>query len=155
MSKRGRVSLGIIGLVFAGLGLLFGGLGGMLYVQEQDFIASAACAPGKVTALTGGKAKKPVVTFSAAAEGDTEAREFQITGKVSSSPPAYVPGEQVTVLYPPGRPEDGHLEGFLEQYFLSALFGGLGGIFFLIGAGLFFAFIKDRVTQEPQTFGAS
>ncbi|GEM_PF-6666929 len=58
-----------------------------------------------------------------------------MTGSVGSSPPAYDVGERVGVLYHADVPEQARIEGFIENGFAPSLFGGLGGIFALIGFG--------------------
>ncbi|MBI1852323.1 MAG: DUF3592 domain-containing protein [Planctomycetes bacterium] len=139
---RPQGSLKLIGGIFAAFGLVFGSVGALVWKFDRDFEQDAVRAPGEVVRLQGGgKGSKPVVRFIAEAED----REVEITGRVSSSPTAYSVGERVTVMYPPGHPEDGRLVGFLEQYFLSTVFCGLGGVFTLIGAGLLIADFRNRM----------
>lgn len=142
---RAQGSLKLIGGIFAAVGVVCGLLAAWLYAIQSDFEAEAVRAPGSVVRLEGGgKGRRPVVRFFAEAED----REVEITGQVSSSPPAYSVGEKVTVLYRPGHPEDGRIVGFLEQYFAITLLGAFFVIFGGVGAGLLVTHARSQPPPE-------
>ena len=128
-------SVKVMTRVFMLVGVAMLGVAGWLYESTRSFVASAATADGTVVDLarSGGSKStwRPVVRF-ALPDGET----VEFTGKVGSNPPSYQRGERVEVLYPPGAPQDAKIRDFLSLWFPATLVGGLGALFFLIGAGI-------------------
>ena len=128
----------ILPVIFSliGLGLLAPAL--WSGYRSWAFLQVAKSAPGTVIALeysddTDDSGARPVVRYELRGE------PYQITGSVASTPPAYVVGDQVQVLYPPGEPRAGRLYSWLDLWFLPSLLGGIGLVFGLIGLGLWYA----------------
>jgi hypothetical protein len=55
-------------------------------------------------------------------------RHVTIRSQVAWEPPAYSPGQAVTVLYPPGQPERGRVSSFWEH--MPAILGGAAAVVF-------------------------
>jgi hypothetical protein len=117
-----------------GLGLLIGT--GVTARSTLRFRAAAVAVEGAVVDLEGGK---PVVEFA-----DGAGARRRVVGSISSDPPAFERGERVTVRYSPADPDDARIDGFLESWFIPTLLGGLGSIFFAIGAGFSLWEIRKR-----------
>jgi len=117
--------------LFCFIGLTFMGAGIYNYLLTRDFLSTAIKAEGTVVKLEKHRSQEstsytPVVRFTPPS-GDGP--EIQFASSVSSSPPAYKVGEKVTVLFPPGKPRDARISGFLDLWFLAALFSFMGVIF--------------------------
>jgi hypothetical protein len=123
---------GIFGAV--GLGMLIAA--GVVAQSTLAFRASAVRTEGVVVDLEGGT---PVVEFA-----DGAGARHRVVGSISSDPPAFQRGETVSVRYAPEDPDDARIDGFLESWFVSTLLGGLGSIFFAIGAGFSIWEIRKR-----------
>jgi hypothetical protein len=132
MGRLPWIFLGVFGAV--GLGLL----GGALFAMQSTlaFQEGALVTPGTVVAVEGGK---PVVEFE-----DRAGETHRVWGTVSSNPPAYERGERVEVRYRPGAPDQARIDGFLENWFVSLVLGGLGTVFTGVGAGFGVAQLRRR-----------
>jgi hypothetical protein len=122
------------GLGVVGVGLLAAALYAL--GSTLAFRADAVSLPGTVVDLTAGK---PVVAFV-----DANGRSRQIIGSVSSDPPAYDVGEQVTVRHPPDHPELARIDSWSENWFLATLFGGMGGISTSVGSAIVVREVRKR-----------
>jgi len=80
----------------------------------------------------------PVVRFQTR---DGETIEFR--SDTASSPPSYTRGERVAVLYRPLLPHDARVADFATLWASGLMFGGIGSIFFGIGAAWTVAVIKQ------------
>lgn len=106
------------------------------YSSTQTFLETAQKTQGVVTDLVRSTSSdsttyQPVVEFQI-----QEGRIIEFTSNSGSNPPSYTRGESVEVLYDPGRPEKARINGFFSLWGLPVIFGGLGAVFFLIGAGM-------------------
>ena len=136
----------LFGAVFGtvGIGLLVVAL--VTLQTTRAFRREALRAEGTVIAIESGK---PVVEFV-----DRDGRAQRVVGGVSSDPPAYEVGERTMVRYRLGQPEHARIDGFLESWFVPMLFGGLGGIFALIGGGFLVSGLRRRRLRSwLQQFG--
>ena len=52
---------------------------------------------------------------------------------LSSSPPSYHRGQTVKVLYNPADPREAQIDRGVANYWLAALFGGMGFLFLVMG----------------------
>jgi hypothetical protein len=136
MSVKPDKTLGFMGAIFGGAGALFLVIALVLILNTRAFLATAERAPGVVIenvrhSGSKGSTFAPRVRFTAAG-----GREVVFVGGVSSSPPSHDVGERVTVVYPPGKPEDARIESFFQLYFAPFILGLLGSIFGAVGGGL-------------------
>jgi hypothetical protein len=140
--------LKLIGSIFTvvGLGLLIAC--SIVTLKSQKFIKEAMRAPGEVVSMsahTSTSSSKsgsrtsttyaPVVHFTTA-----EGKEITFTSGVSSSPPAFDTGDQVTVLYMRDDPNHAEVDSFMALWFASLITGGIGTVF--TGIGTTFVFLK-------------
>jgi hypothetical protein len=136
MGKLAWVLGGVFGA--AGAGLLLAA--SIASYSALNFRANALRVPGTVVGFDSGK---PVVEFVG-----SDAGSHRTVGAVSSTPPAYDLGERVTVLHPPGRPEEARIDGLMESWFLPTLLGGMGTVFAGLGAGLVFWELRKRRLRD-------
>jgi hypothetical protein len=85
---------------------------------------------------------RPVVRF------EYRGRQIVFASQTSSNPPAYSEGERVPVVYLESDLSTARIESFFSLYGLAAIAGGLGSLFFVIGAGLIVVQAKTRQTDE-------
>jgi hypothetical protein len=135
--------LGILRRVFLALGVLMLLGAGWSWQHTTAFMAVASRAEGRVIALdesrgsstgSGGRSSSyaPVVSYRTAAGVDVV-----YTEKTHTNPPTHAVGETVQVLYRAEDPESARLDTWASLWFMTFIFGLLGAIFVLIGAGLF------------------
>jgi hypothetical protein len=119
--------------IFAVIGLILLAVALGLWSVGSRFRSGALSTQGTVVRMVnhrdseGGSGHLPIVQYR------VDTQSYEVAGTVSSTPPAYHVGDLVPILYRPEKPEDGRIDSMLEQGFLPLLFGGLGGVFFLIG----------------------
>lgn len=120
---------GLLGAVCLGVGLAF-------LIHTQRFVDRAEVAPGVVIELLhtrdrdGDVLYRPLVGYQTAGGALVE-----FASTFESHPPAYEVGEKVTVLYDPTHPDEARLRSFFSLWGIAAVFGTLGSVFFLGGAG--------------------
>lgn len=130
-----RVFFGIFALVGTIMGLVAAGA----WLYTNRFVREGVRTTGTVVDLVGSSSKAPVVAFETA-----EGQRQVYTSGVSSSPPAYQLGEQVTLWYAPGHPDNVVLSG-ISRWLLPLIMGILFTIFGGIGyGGLFYQYLKRR-----------
>lgn len=134
MNRRtGSRGAGCVFGIFAVLGLIFLVVALAFWTTGSRFRSTALHTQGTVIRMVthedseGGHGHIPVVQYR------VDTQTYEIEGTVSSSPPAYHVGETVNILYQPQKPDAGQIDSFIEQGFLPLIFGGIGGIFFVIG----------------------
>jgi hypothetical protein len=111
--------------------------------NTQTFIAESTAAPGTVIDMVRRQSSDsdtyaPVVQFATTA-GDT----IEFTSSTSSNPPSYHTGERVEVLYRPNAPHAARINAFGSLWGTALIVGGLGAIFFSIGAGVVLAAVFE------------
>lgn len=147
-------TIGIIKYAFTlfGIGALAVAL--WLYRDTSTFLTEATRAVGTVVDLVRSESSdsttyKPVVRFI-----DRTGEEIEFTSSTGSNPPSYSRGEQVEVLYLPSQPQKARIHGFFSLWGLPLIFGGLGALFFAIGAGLsLVGALKARRTEYLKKHG--
>jgi hypothetical protein len=127
-----------LGSVFAlvGVGLLVGAA--ISYRQTQQFLTHSIQATGTVISLERGVSRNsdgetsvtytPVVRYAAA-----DGQEHRFASSMSSSPPAYQVGQEVSVRYDPAPPFKAEINDFLSLNFGTLICGLMGTIFAAIG----------------------
>jgi hypothetical protein len=139
--------------IFKLIGVIFFAIGAALLIaaffvwrSAAGFADHATTADGIVTDLVhsgSSRSVAPVVEFTT-----VDGRKVQITGSISSSPPAYDRGERVRVLYDAANPNAARIDSKLEMWFLPLLFGGLGAIFASIGGGFLAYVVRTRKLRD-------
>lgn len=133
----------LIGGIFLAVGLVIATVGAYCYITTQDLVTHGLRAQAVVVEmrLSGKRTYAPVVEFDTA-----ERSRVRAVGKISSSPPAHKVSDVVTVIYRAGAPEDVTLDEPFELWFLTALFGGLGAVFAIIGGGMLISSMRSAKT---------
>ncbi len=126
----------IIRNIFSVLGLALLAAALFLVYSTRSFLARAEAVTGTVVEMQATRSNKstsysPVVDYTTA-----EGRSIRHYSSFATNPPSYHVGEPVTVYYLKDKPEKAKLEGFFSLWGISLILGGLGFVFFAIGAGM-------------------
>ncbi len=134
-----------IGAIFLPLGLIFAGVGLWAYFDDKALADAGLRAGGTVVELSrsrdseGSVSFRPVVAFR-----DARGIEHQFVGSLGSNSSRHSIGETVGVIYDPDAPGRARIDGFMDRFFLPLMFGGIGSIFALVGAGMLAAYFRRR-----------
>jgi hypothetical protein len=134
--------------IFTGVGilLLFSAAG--LFIHEQNFLKKAHMATGKVIELgrsvSSSKSSKSVSYYPVVSFNTAEGKPFTFSSSLSSNPPSYSVGEEVTVYYLPENPQEAEIKGFFSQWLAVIISGFLGLLFSSIGIGTLRHFIQKK-----------
>jgi len=141
-------SLKWIRVIFSiiGLGMLVGSF--FLYQNTAGFLTSAVEAEGVVIDLVRKRSSDsttyaPTVRFTTA-----NGTMIEFTSSTSSNPPSYSRGEQVAILYLPAQPDEAKIDSFSSLWGGTIILAGIGGVFFLIGAGMIVYGIRKQNKKE-------
>jgi hypothetical protein len=131
--------IAIVKYVFTlvGIGMLIGVF--LIYKSTSLFLAEATKTEGTVVDLVQSRSSdsttyRPVVHFI-----NQNGQKIEFMSTTGSNPPSYSKGQKVEVLYRPTEPQNAKINGFFSLWGGSAILGGLGGVFFLIGSGIILA----------------
>lgn len=118
-----------------GFGMLAGAF--FAFQSTSTFRETATAKPGVVTDLirsrsSDSNAYYPIVRFEY-----EPGRPMEFQSSSGSNPPGYSRGEEVRVLFAPGEPESARIDGFFSLWGAALIVGSIGGVFFLVGAGMF------------------
>lgn len=136
-----------VGGIFTPMGLLFAGIGGAFFLDDQQLEANGARAQGTVIALNrhrdndGDTMYRPEVEFR-----DSNGTQHRFVSSISSSSPGVSRGEQVDVIYDPDAPGDATIDSFMQRYFFPLIFGGIGSIFAILGGWFLWSYWHRRQT---------
>ncbi|WP_348704010.1 DUF3592 domain-containing protein [uncultured Neptuniibacter sp.] len=116
-------------LIFVGLIVLI--IATIVFFKQQQFISMAITTEGQVVELlrTRSGTYFPVVLFTA-----ENGQVIEISSTSSSNPPAYEVGERVEVYYASYNPQGAKISGFFSLWGISAVLGGIGLVFNIVGA---------------------
>ncbi|HSC80332.1 MAG TPA: DUF3592 domain-containing protein [Chitinolyticbacter sp.] len=131
----------IIKYVFAVIGLVLFAVAGLVYVNTQRFLAEASHAPGVVIALTESRTRDndgdtSIVYRAVVRYHSSTGAELEFTDSMGSNPPSYEVGEEVEVLYLPGKAHSAEIKSGVGQWVGVIVLGILGTVFFGVGAGI-------------------
>jgi len=131
---------------FAGAGMLLGAL--FLYQSTRSFLAQATTTIGTVVDLEQSRSSdsttyRPVVSFTS-----QKGEAIRFTSSSGSNPPSYSKGEKVEVFYLPAEPYKAKINGFFSLWGGAVIIGGMGGVFFLIGAGITLVIMLKNRSDE-------
>lgn len=140
--------LAIIKYTFSliGAALLIGGF--YLHISTQEFLSGATKTKGEVIDFEthrsdGTTMYAPVVSYQA-----RDGKTYEYVSNTSSSSRSYDIGEQVDIFYLQNNPQEAKIDSFFQLYFGELILFILGGIFFLIGAGIIWAGISSNRKRE-------
>lgn len=139
----------VINYAFSAIGLclLLGAL--YLYQNTQDFLQDSITTDGTVidvvrsgslAALSGNSTrKKDSVTYHPVIVFETESGSMiEFKSSTGSNKKNYAKGEMVEVMYQPSSPQQARMSDFFSLWGASAILGGLGSVFFMVGFSIFF-----------------
>ncbi|MDX3775717.1 DUF3592 domain-containing protein [Chromatiaceae bacterium AAb-1] len=135
-----------------GIGMLIGSL--FMYRSTSSFLEEAVKAEGTVVELVRSRSGdsttyQPVVQFTA-----QHGQPIEFISSTGSNPPSYSEGQNVEVLYRAGEPQNARISGFFSLWGGAVILGGIGGVFFLIGAGIILvSLLKTRKDEFLKTHG--
>lgn len=138
-------TVSIIKYVFTVIGLAMFVGAFFMYSNTQNFLSEAIVTKGSVTQLIRSRSSdsttyRPVVEFKT--QND---RVVEFTSSTGSNPPSYSQGDVVEVLYQEDSPHEAKINGFFSLWGGTAILGGLGSVFFIIGFGIIsVSTLKDR-----------
>lgn len=128
--------MNIVKYVFSlvGLGMLVAAF--FWYSSSATFLEKAITTEGTVIDLVVNRSSdsrtySPVIEFL-----DQKGKSIEFESRTGSNPPDYSRGERVEVLYVPAEPRQAKINGFFSLWGGVLIVGGLGTIFFLVGAAL-------------------
>lgn len=125
----------LVGVIFLAVGAPMLLVAVFLVVRTRRFLESAVDTTGTIVNLLestdsdGGTTYQAVVRFETA-----DGREIEWAETMASNPPAGQPGDEVPMKYDPANPENARIAKTFRIWFLPGLLGGLGAIFFVVGA---------------------
>jgi len=132
----------VVAVFFAFLGFVFLCVGIGFYAYTARFAETARPAEGVVIELErsdSGTTWCPVVEYIT-----HQGKTVRFQSRVCSSPPRYLRGESVDLLYAEDNPKNAQInDGSL--YLFGYVFAGVGGVFFLLGSTwLVIVFVRKR-----------
>ncbi len=147
-------TLAIIKYVFAAIGAAMLAGAFFWYGNTKAFIGQALRTEGTVLELVRSRSSDsttyhPVVHFQS-----QDGTPVEFTSSSGSNPPSYATGEKVNVLYLADAPENAKINGFFSLWGGPLVIGGIGSVFFLIGAGIVLAgLLKGRREEYLRMHG--
>lgn len=124
-----------VGLIFVPLGAAFLVAALLSWLHTRRFVAESVPALGEVVGLSERDGDDvtyaPVIRFRGPG-----GRPFEFTETTSSNPPGYSVGDRVEILYHSQDPRQARVASPFRLYLLAMIFGGLGGIFFVVGLAI-------------------
>ena len=146
--------LTIVKYVFAFIGIGLLTAAGWWYLETRSFIRAAVRTKGTVVRLDryrsrGSTTYHPVVSFT-----DRNGEQIEFVSSAGGSVINYSRNERVEVLYLPHQPEQAKLNSFSDLWGGPSMMGGMGILFFAVGAGIFLAgMLRARREQYLRRFG--
>lgn len=142
MRRSIRGSVGVGGLVFLLMGLIFscigGGFGVFTLISMRDKLTCQGVVVGFNPQTIGNQSSLGRVKTVPEVKYTLAEKSYIIRGKIASTPPGYSKGDSVLVYYPADNPENGFVGSFLELWLIMTIFGAMGVVDILVGCGIFF-----------------
>lgn len=128
--------IAIVKYVFTAVGAAMLAGAFLLYQNTRTFVEDATRTEGTVVELVESHSSdsttyRPVVDFTTST-GET----IRFTSSSGSNPPSYSVGEKVALFYLADAPQQAKVDGYFSLWGAPTIVGGLGSVFFLIGAGV-------------------
>jgi len=145
-SNQNDNTLKAVAIVFTSIGSLVLIVSTAIGFRTYSFIQGAEKAEGSVIELIRKRSSSstrrsyvfhPVVEFETA-----NGESVQFESNVGSRPPAFQPGESVTVLYHPENVNQAMIDSFWNLWLFSLIAGVNGSVFFSIGVFLLYLSLK-------------
>ena len=117
-----RSILGLIGIVCLCIAL-------WSVINTHHYLATARIAPGSVVEMMESRDSDGGINYLPRVRYSVDGAAYEITGSISTNPPAYHAGQIVRVTYDRSLPARGRLDGWRENYFVSTICGVIGLVF--------------------------
>jgi hypothetical protein len=124
--------------IFLGIGLLVLGIAIYLTWSTHAWLGRSVQATGVVVEnvrmqnrQTGELMFAPLVRFQTA-----DGRTIEFQSSLRTNPPAYSPGQRVTVLYDPAKPVSAEIASLFSIWFAPIVLWFLGTVFTAVGIGV-------------------
>ncbi|WP_337270297.1 DUF3592 domain-containing protein [Oryzifoliimicrobium ureilyticus] len=137
-----------IGRGFAAVGFLLLIGSAVLFYRDQQFVARALRAEGRVSDLiidrsSNSSGYRAIITFT-----DVNGKSHELIDSITSTPPRFSEGDTVTVLYDPQEPLNGVTDDLFGRWFGVGIILFLGVIFTIVG--LVIAWFEARPRKRLQ-----
>lgn len=123
---------------FIAVGAIMLAVGGIWASRVSHFIAGAGRAPGEIVDFDSYVSDDGETMYKAVIRYTVESgQEYEVLGSTGTSWKPEV-GKRLTMLYDPANPQEASPDSFWSQWLGPVVFLGLGGVFALIGIGLWY-----------------
>jgi Protein of unknown function (DUF3592) len=130
----------IVCYVLLAVGILLLGIATFLYMRQVEFMKTAIKSPARITELfedTGEVGKDDTVYRAQLAFTAQDGKDYQVRSTIGYSRGLQSVGDQVEVIYAPGKPQEADLDSFFGNW-ISIILYGMGLTFFgLSSLGLY------------------
>jgi hypothetical protein len=106
------------------------------FTQKRAFLRSSATASGTITALIENREGDEISYFPKVGFQTPSGRDITFQSAMGRSTEAKSTGDSVTVRYRLDQPHAAEIDAFMPLWGLTLLFGALGSVFLLVGAGI-------------------
>ncbi len=140
-------------IVFASIFVLFSlpfiAIGGYFGYENYLLTTHGTKTTGQVIELVSSYSSKGGRTYAPVFEFVTpDQQSHTVRSHVYSNPASFSVGERVNILYPTNKPEEAEINSFTQLWLLPLVFVIVGGIMFLIGAGMIVVTIRNSLTKR-------
>ena len=127
----------LVGVIFLATGAVMIGLAIFFFTRTRRFLRTAAEATGTIVDLLESSGSEGGTAYSAVVEFQTaDGRTIRWEESMASNPPVGRKGDPVLMKYDPANPSKARVAKATRMWFMPALFGGLGALFFGVGVVL-------------------
>jgi len=127
----------LVGVIFIATGAVMIGLAIFFFSRTRRFLRTAVEATGTIVELVESSGSEGGTAYSAVVEFQTaDGRAVRWEESMASNPPVGRKGDQLLMKYDPADPNKARVAKATRMWFMPALFGGLGGLFFGVGVVL-------------------
>jgi Protein of unknown function (DUF3592) len=109
---------------------------GREFTRRRAFLRSSATVSGTIIALTETRDRDEISYFPKVEFHTPSGRGITFQSAMGSSTAAKRIGDSVTVRYRLDQPHVAEIDAFMPLWGPTLLFGGLGGVFLFVGAGI-------------------
>lgn len=152
-----KISLLIIKITFAVVGVLIFLFSVVLAKGTLSFISNSEVTTGEVIGLSSGSTKRSVIRYVVENNGGNSEKysgEYIVESSVGSNPPQHKIGDAVSIRYKMDNPGDSKVNSFLELWFAVIVTGILAVTFMSIGFGMIgYSFYRKKVLEKLKVIG--
>ena len=109
---------------------------GRAFIRRRAFLRNSATASGTIVALIENRERDEIGYFPKVEFQTPSGREITFESEMGSGTEAKRIGDSVPVRYRLDQPHVAEIDGFMPLWGPTLLFGALGGVLLLVGAGI-------------------